>query len=304
MTAKNKLAKNVIYFAIFISVVLLGLKSWAWLQSNSISVLSSLTDSLIDVVISAINAMALIYALRPADKDHRFGHGKMEAVAALLQSSFIIAACFFIALQAFENIYNNVTLTNQDQAIGILIVAILLNLLLIIVQKYAIRITDSLIVEADSAHYIGDLLMHIAVIISLIIGQYVDWRYLDLVVAALISAWLFSVGVKIGIKALDMLLDKEVFGKQRQQIVEAIYKVDGFENLHDLRILKSGNLWLISFDIEVLPQISFIDSHEITKKIEISILKLHHNAQVMIHVDPVGDVLDSRHKKMQDYHSE
>lgn len=289
--------------AVALSFLFVLAKAWAWLEGGSAALLSSLVDSSLDTLISFTNLLAIRYALRPADDDHRYGHGKMEGVAALAQAGFIGGSCVYIILESIRLLGSPETVGAVSESIWVLVIATLTTLALTRYQAYAARHSGSLAVEADAAHYSGDLFINIGVIISLIAGRYLNVQWLDPVVALIVAGWLLYTARGIGRKAIDMLLDREIESGARNEILSVIRNTPGVDDLHDLRTRRSGVKLIISFDIEVDPALTLNAAHEISKTVEARLLNVHPNAEIMIHIDPRGDVTDSRHQKLKAFHA-
>jgi len=295
-------AKTAALIAFAMSMILTIAKAILWLISGSSTVLASLSDSIQDCFLSATNFFAVRYAMKEADENHRYGHGKMEAIAALAQSAFILGACVFIILNAVRDFRHG---TSHDHPLLIIVVifsAIILNALLVIYQNIVIKKTKSLAIEADRAHYTGDIGIHLGVIAAVAVDHYLGWVWADPVIAILIAAWLLRLSYIIGVKAIDMLMDRELPDTERNEIKLVIKRTQGVISHHDLRTHRHGQTTMMSFDIEVDPSLSFIDAHNIAKRVEDRLHKAYPVSEIMIHVDPCGDITDSRHKKIKSHH--
>jgi ferrous-iron efflux pump FieF len=294
--------KIVALVAFGMSLVLSIAKGALWIITGSSTVLASLSDSIQDCFLSATNFLAVRYAMKEADEDHRYGHGKMEAIAALGQSAFILGACVFIALDSIRNFGRGESVENPILIISVIAVAIVMNGALVIYQNIVIKRTKSLAIEADRAHYAGDIGIHLGVIFAVILDMAFGWFWADSIIAIGIAGWLLRLSWVIGIKAIDMLMDKELPDIERDEIKLIIKRTRGVLSHHDLRTHRHGQTTMMSFDIEVDPSLSFIDAHNIAKRVEDRLHKAYPDGEIMIHVDPCGDITDSRHKKIKKHH--
>lgn len=302
-TLTSRHALNAAKAAVALSLLFVAAKAWAWLTGGSAAVLSSLVDSILDTLISFTNFLAIRYALRPADDDHRYGHGKMEGIAALAQAGFIAGSCVFIVLEAVRLFGAPRQVGAIDASIFVLLGATVLTIGLTRYQAYAARHARSLAVEADAAHYNGDIAVNLGVIASLLAGRYFDVLWLDPLVALIVAGWLLYTARHIGARAVNMLLDREIEDDARNEILATIRATPGVDDLHDLRTRRSGAKLIVSFDIEVDPALTLNAAHEIAKTVEARLLAIHPHAEVMIHIDPRGDVSDSRHEKLREFHA-
>jgi ferrous-iron efflux pump FieF len=282
--------------SVVVSALLVVIKSYAYSLSGAAGVLASLTDSASDLGISLIVFFSLHYALKPADKEHRHGHGNMEGVTALFQAAFISAAAFFLGMQAISRILNPSPVTLDALAVALLVVSVLLSAGLVWIQNYALSKAKSLIVEADRAHYSSDIAVNIATIIVLVLTGLGLPVILDSGFALLVAGYLTFTALGIGRKALDMLLDREIPDEERSNLKSLIRSHPGVLGYHDLRTKQSGILLFISFDIAVDPDLSLRDAHAIAKTLEAAIMSAYPRAEVLIHVDPADDIEDARHK--------
>ena len=289
-------------FAFFMSLILSVAKGILWIFSGSSTVLASLADSIQDCFLSATNFMALRYAMRPADDDHRFGHGKMEGIAALAQAAFILGSCVFIVLDAVRRFTGGSSVEYPIMVVYVIVAAIMMNAALVIYQNHVVKTTKSLAIEADRAHYSGDIGIHIGVLIAVGADYFYGIKWVDPLVAVFISLWLARLAFIIGCKAIDMLMDKELPECERVEIRQIIKRTRGVVDFHDLRTNRSGMVVMMSFDIEVEESLSFLDAHNIARRVEDRLHKLYPRSEIMIHVDPCGDITDSRHRQIKGHH--
>ena len=183
------LSRQATIASVVVALILIIAKTWAYWSTGSVSLLGSLLDSMLDGVTSIINFIALRFALVPADEDHKFGHGKLESIAALAQSAFMVGSAVVLVLNSFDVMLDNRQMVNSEIGIAVSVLAIVLTLGLVAFQKYVISKSKSLIVEADSLHYQGDLLMNGAVLIAMaLVGFGLYW--IDAIMAIGIGVFL------------------------------------------------------------------------------------------------------------------
>jgi ferrous-iron efflux pump FieF len=270
-------------------------KTWAWAESGSASVLASLVDSLMDVGVSAVNLMAIRLSLKPADDDHRYGHGKVEGLAALFQSAFISGIAVFLLLESVSRFVNPRPVDAFWLAISVMAVSMALSVVVVSIQKLCARRAPSLAVEADSAHYTSDILVNGGTIVTLLALKAGAPGWIDPLFALIVVVYLLFTVREIAGRGLDMLMDRELPDTMREAVLAAILSHPQALGVHDLRTRQIGMRPEISFDVEMDPEISLFEAHEAAKNIEKDLLRLHPLAEIMIHMDPAGDVTDSRH---------
>lgn len=276
--------------------ILIFIKAFAYVMSGSAAVLSSLIDSVMDAVVSLINIMAIRYSLKPADHDHRYGHGKVEGLAALFQSAFIAGAGVFLVFESLDRLARPEPSSESLTAIAIMFISILLSGVLVLVQKVSLKYAPSLAVEADSAHYSGDIAINAGVVAILLCLHYGAPGWVDPAFAIIVAAYLGYTAYTVAMKGIDMLLDRELPDDMRAQIIDIINRHPDAIGAHDLRTRRTGMDINIAFDLEIDPDKSLRTAHAIAIDIEQQILKLFPNAEIMIHKDPAGvPHTDSRH---------
>jgi ferrous-iron efflux pump FieF len=251
--------------------------------------LSSLVDSSLDLVSSLITFVAIRQALVPADEEHRFGHGKAEALAGMAQAGFIAASAGGVALTVIDRFQHPHPV--RDEQIGVVVsaIAVVLTVALMAFQKLVMRRTQSLAVAADRAHYAADLVTNISVGIGLLLSSY--WRepMIDVVVALGVATYLVVGAWGIGRTSIDVLMDRELPEEERQRILEIVRRHPGVRNVHDLRTRSGGLTKFIQLHVVFQPNMSLGRAHVMGDSIEAEILQAFADAEVILHIDPWND---------------
>lgn len=277
--------------------ILIVIKGYAYWQSESAAVLATFTDSLTDAAISFMMFLAVTYSLRPADRSHRHGHGKMEGIAALFQAAFLSAAGLFLVFEGIRRFAAPQIITHHMTGMVVAGIAIILSIILVTVQGYCLKKAPSLAVTADRAHYTTDIFLNGSVILTLLISYYKGPTWVDPLCAILIAVYYFLTARKIAFEATDMLMDKELPEAVRTKIQEIIKRHPDILGFHDLRTRKSGMVIHITFDVEIDPDISLREAHDYVRALENDILSDYPYAEIIIHKDPFGDTHDTRHQE-------
>lgn len=283
-------------WAIGTVTILILIKGYAYWQSDSVAVLATFTDSLTDAAISLMMLVALRYSLRPADRDHRHGHGKMEGIAALFQGAFLAAAGLFLVFEAIGRFADPVVPTDHMLGITVALIAVVLSFILVRVQKYCLSRAPSLAIEADQAHYSTDILLNGSVIVSLLVSYNNGPVWVDPACAILIAVYYAIAARKIALNSVDMLMDKELPIAVRNKIKEIITRHPDILGYHDLRTRKSGMVIHITMDVEIDPELTLHHAHEIIRALEHDLIDAYPYAEIIIHADPYGDPHDTRHQ--------
>lgn len=293
----RRLATNA---SVAVAVTLILAKLAAYLVTDAVSILSSLIDSTTDLLASVVALVGVRHALRPADLQHRFGHGKAEALATLAQAAFITGSAVLLTVEAVRRLFRPEPLTEGAVGIAVMILSILLTLALVSFQRHVVRRTGSLAVGADSLHYSGDLFMNLAVIAAIVLTQWSGVAVLDPIFGMGIAAFLLFGAWRILGEALAVLMDRELPEKDRQRILAIVHACSDAKGMHDLRTRSTGTGSFIEFHLELDPQLTVLTAHEVTDRIERALRAEFFNADVNIHQEPHGlaeDRLDNRLKK-------
>jgi ferrous-iron efflux pump FieF len=273
-----------------VALVMIGAKIVAWLATDSVSMLSSLIDSSLDLVGSLITFVAVRTALSPADTEHRFGHGKAEALAGLTQAGFITASGGALLLAVGERLLRPHQVEAEQIGLAISVLAVALTIGLVAFQTYVARRTNSLAIAADRAHYLTDLVSTLAAGAAIYLSGLLDQPMIDTVVAALIALYLMYGAWKVARGSIDGLMDRELRDSERQRVIDTVRAHAEVRGVHDLRTRSAGLTKFIQLHIELDPAMSFVDAHAIGDRIETEIEKAFPDAEIILHVDPLGVV--------------
>jgi len=284
----SMLMKSATYAAVTVAAALVLIKLWAWWRTGSVAMLGSLVDSGLDVMVSTVNLAAVHAAVTPADREHRFGHGKAEAIAGLLQGLVISVSAIFLAIQSVRRIITPEPLEQSVIGIGVMIASILFTVGLVTFQRHVIKRSGSLAIRAENLHYASDLLMNLGVIAALVITGLFGVPYVDPVIAIVIAIVLLDGARRIAIQSFDMVMDREFPDEDRQKIKDLVLSHNEVVAMHDLRTRSSGTASFIQFHIELDPTISLVESHEISDEVEATVAKEFPDAEILIHQDPYG----------------
>ena len=291
MTAASPLLNIRAAFAsISVALLLLGIKAWAVWATGSTAMLGSLADTALDLVASLATLAGVWVAAQPADAEHRFGHGKAEALAAMFQVVLISISAVGLAVRAVQQwIAGGRTEAAQD---GILVSAIALaaTLALLAYQRFVIARTQSIAIATDHVHYQSDILLNLAVIAALALDQYGGIAGADPVFALAIAAWLAWGAWRASQTAIEQLMDREWPEQKRQRFVEIAARHPELEHLHDLRTRTSGMRDFVQFHVDLPGSMTVDQSHAIIDRVEHELCRYFPNLELLIHIDPAGHV--------------
>lgn len=271
--------------ALAIALTLVLAKAIAWWLSGSVSLLAGLTDSLLDSAASLINLVAVHFALRPADEDHRYGHGKAEALAGLGQALFIGVSAILIGLQGIERLQSPQPLEAGGIGIAVMLLSLALTVALLIFQRKVVRETGSTAIHADSLHYRSDILLNSSILIALLLTHF-GWLQMDAIFAIGIAFYIFWSAISIVRGAIAVLMDEELPGETTQHMYALATAVPGVLGAHDLRTRISGTRWFVQLHLELPGEMSLSQAHAHCVAVEKAIHDHYPRAEVLVHADP------------------
>ncbi|MCX8661079.1 cation diffusion facilitator family transporter [Gilliamella sp. B2772] len=285
----EKLIKKATLSAVLISIFLIIIKLITCWFTGSMSLFASLLDSSIDLLASGLNFFLVRYALKPADDDHTFGHGKAESLAALAQSAFIIGSATILLLSSIKSIIHPTAIEFPLFGIIVSMISVVVTATLVLYQKHVIKQTNSKAIQADMLHYSSDLFMNIAVIIALFLSWY-GITYADACFAFFIALYIFYNACKIAYSAIQDLLDKALPESDNQRISEIVAFYSNVRGFHDLKTRQAGPVKFIQLHLELDDDMPLIKAHAIADAIEKHISREFAPATVIIHQDPISVV--------------
>ncbi|VVN83756.1 Ferrous-iron efflux pump FieF [Pseudomonas fluorescens] len=272
--------------SVAVACTLIVAKAIAWWLSGSVSMLAGLTDSALDGITSLLNLLAVHYALRPADDDHRYGHGKAESLAGMAQALFIGGSAVLIAFQAYERLTNPQPLGAPWLSIVVIVFSLLLTLALLVLQHRVIKATGSNAVRADSLHYRSDMLLNGSILIALVLAGF-GFEQLDAWFGLGIAAYILWSAVQIARESFSVLMDEELPTDVSQHMIELACSVPGVLGAHDLRTRISGNHWFVQLHLELPGELTLSVAHGISDQAADAIHKAYPRAEVLVHADPI-----------------
>ena len=289
----KRLMRAATHAAVAVAGVLIAVKLGAWLVTDSVSLLSSLVDSVMDVFASLINLVAVRHAMQPADAEHRFGHGKMESVAGLGQAAFITGSGIFLIVEAVSRLIHPTDVQMGGVGIGVMAFSMVATAALVIFQRIVVRATGSVAIKADSLHYASDFLVNAGVIVALLLVVGLGWRLADPIAGILVALIIIYSAVQIARQSIDRLMDRELPDEERRRIAEIATGHPKVAACHDLRTRSAGLDTFIQLHIEMDGALTLNEAHEICDAVEADIMAAYPNAEVIIHADPEG--IDEEH---------
>jgi ferrous-iron efflux pump FieF len=297
-TSGSGLRKLASRTSLVIAVALAAVKLAAWMATGSVAMLTSAVDALVDGAASLVTYLGVRYAERPPDRNHRFGHGKGEAVAGFTQSTFLAGAAVVLAFQAVERLVFPEPLSSLDVGVWVIVGSLAAAAGLVAMQTWVVKQTGSTAIAADRAHYLTDVAVNVGVLLALGVTKITGWERADPAFAFVISGYMLWNARHIAQDALSQLLDQELPGEDRRRIENAVLACDGVRQIHDLRTRYAGDRTFIEFHLEIDGHLTVNRGHEIGDGAEAAVADLlPGRVEVTAHLEPLGiddDRLDNR----------
>ena len=290
MNERARLTTNAAFASVAAALFLLALKTYAAWTTGSVAMLGSLADTGLDLVASLVTLFAVRVAALPADSNHRFGHGKAEALAAMAQVALISVSAIGIGWRAASRLIAGEASANAEYGIAVSLAAIAVTLALVAYQRSVIRRTGSVAIRTDSVHYQSDLLLNLAVIAALVIDQYLGLTGADPLFGLAIAGWLLFGALRASSHAIDQLMDKEWPEEKRLRFLAVASCRPEAKGIHDLRTRSSGAQDFAQFHIWVDPAMTVAEAHDVVEAIENDLEREFPGCEVLIHLDPEGRV--------------
>jgi ferrous-iron efflux pump FieF len=283
---ESRIIRLATYASVAVASLLILLKAFGWWVTHSISLQASLIDSLLDAIASIINMVAVYHALKPADKEHRFGHGKAESLAALGQAVFIGASSLWLLHEARDRFLMEEPIESTYTGLVIMVIAIVITLILVAYQQYVVKKTKSGAIAADMLHYKSDLLINTAVIISLLCADWLHLNIIDPIFGLLIGLYILWTAWQITKQAFNVLMDRELDDEERKKILSIIQSHPEVLGVKDLRTRSSGLHQFFQLRLIMKPHLSLQKADLVADEVEEEVIKAYPQSQVIIRIVP------------------
>jgi len=289
LIAENEaLMRRAALAAVITGGVLVVIKTVAYVLTGSIAMMASLVDSALDIIVSFVNLLAIRHALTPADREHRFGHGKAEPLAGLVQGAFICGSTLILVTESIKRLISPQPLEHGSFGIVVTVISTAAALALVVQQRFVVKRTGSIAIKADYLHYLADILINLGVIAAIVLATGFGWLSADPIMGILVAAALAWSVIGIIRQSYDQLMDRELPEADRARIKTIVLGNAGVADMHDLRTRAAGTRCFVQLHIELDPSLSLYRAHAIGDEVEFAIQAEFPQAEIIIHQDPQG----------------
>lgn len=280
--------RRVTGLSVGVAVVLIALKAFALGASGSVSILATLADSGLDLIASLATFYAVRWAAAPPDEAHRYGHGKAEALAALVQAGLVFASALFIGWAAVNRILDPRPVTAGSWSVGVMLISMALTGWLVWMQTRAVKASGSIAVAGDRAHYAADMAANLVALIGVASGAFLNAPGLDAAAGLVVAVWLFWGAAGMLQVAAQQLLDRAAPDEDRIAVTTAVLADPRISGVHQLRTRRAGPTLMVQMHVDLEPSLTLIQAHDIVVEAERRVLAVRPGADIIIHPDPRG----------------
>ncbi|CAD5379843.1 Cation-efflux pump FieF [Pseudomonas sp. OF001] len=271
--------------ALATALILVAAKAIAWWLSGSVSLLAGLTDSLLDGAASLVNLIAVHYALQPADENHRYGHGKAEALAGLGQAVFIAISAVLVGIRGFERLQEPQPVEATGVGVAVILLSLAMTFGLLLFQRHVVKVTGSTAIRADSLHYASDLLLNASILAALLLAAW-GWQRADALFGIGIALYILWSALGIVRESASVLMDEELPLETSERMLQLAQNVPGVLGAHDLRTRMSGTHWFVQLHLDLPASLTLQQAHDLCEAAELAIRAEFPRAEVLVHADP------------------
>ena len=273
--------------SVVVASLLAGLKLLAAIFSGSMALAASFVDSLTDVFSSSVNLVAIRIGNRPADDDHRYGHGKAEGLAGMFQGAVVGFSGVFLIVESARRLTSGARSTHEYMALGVMAVSTFASVWITWFLRRRAKETSSTALLADSAHYASDVLMNVGVFVALGAQRVFDAPWIDPVVGLLVAWLVLRSSWHVVRASLDELMDRELGGEVEAQIRKAVTEqVPEAREIRGLRTRRSGRSRFVDLTVAFDRNLPFAAAHRLSERAVSAVRAVVPGADVTVHADP------------------
>jgi len=282
------LTRRITRLSVAVAAILSLIKLLAWVSSHSVAMLASLADSGLDLVAALLTYFAVRYAAAPPDQEHRYGHGKAEAFASLVQAGLVFASAALVGREAVERLLHPAPVSNSGWAMAVMAISILLTCGLVLAQSQVLRQAHSVAVTGDRAHYAADLISNVIAFVGIGASALFGGSLFDAIAGLFVGGWLLWGAVSVFRSSSTELMDHELADSARQRIIALMTEDPLVRDVHQLRTRASGPYVHIQMHADLEPSLTLVQAHKVMVAAENRVLEAFPAADILIHPDPRG----------------
>jgi cation diffusion facilitator family transporter len=274
-----------------IAFVLTVIKLTIGILSNSVSLLASAIDSVLDLGVSLFNYFAIINSEKPADKYFNYGRGKIEALASVVEGTIITISGIFLFYTAIKKYITKETSFYLEESIWIMVISLIITICLVVYLNFVANKTNNMVIKADALHYKTDVWTNIAVLLSLFFVSLTKIELFDVIIGGIISIYIIYNAYELIKNGVLVLLDRALEDNITNSIKEIFKSQQAINNYHFLKTRTAGNFNFVDVHLVFDCVITLVDAHKVSDIVEKEIKKLDTQKTwiINIHLDPYDD---------------
>ncbi|NPA50853.1 MAG: cation transporter [Epsilonproteobacteria bacterium] len=274
-----------------VAALLTLIKLTIGILSNSVSLLASAIDSILDMIVSLFNFFAIKKAEEHPDDLFPYGKGKIQAIAGVIEGTIITISGLYIIFEGIKKLIKNEPTNYLGSSIGVMIISIIITFLLV---KYLLKVakeTDNIVIKADALHYKTDLLSNGVVLVALLLVAITDFDWIDAILGIAIGAYIIYSAFEIIKEGIYILLDRSLPVEIVSKIGEILSSHPKIRGYHWLKTRTDGTHNFVEFHMVLTPEMTLKEAHDIAEEIECKIASLDPKKGWVItpHFDPDND---------------
>ncbi|HMK38572.1 MAG TPA: cation diffusion facilitator family transporter, partial [Bacteroidota bacterium] len=278
---KMKVALSSVVAAVFIT----GLKLVVGLETNSLGILSEAAHSGLDMLAAILTMVAVMIAARPPDKEHPYGHGKVENISAFLETLLLVATCVWIITEAVERLVARTANVEANMwGFGVIVLSIVIDFSRSRALNRAAKKHRSQALEADALHFSSDVWSSLVVLAGLVFVRF-GQPLVDAVAAIVVAGLVLVVSFRMGRRTIEALMDRVPEGLE-EELRAVMSRVEGVSAIRGIRLRQSGPKIFLDTTVAIPRTMLFQQAHEVMDNIERSVRSRHPDMDVIVHGEP------------------
>ncbi|MFJ6208369.1 cation diffusion facilitator family transporter [Lysinibacillus sp. NPDC092081] len=286
-------SSKIAFLSVLSNSTVVILKIIVGLFTGSVAILSEAIHSLLDLLASFIAFLSVRISSKPADKEHPYGHGKVENISGTIETILIFVAGIWIIYECINKIITPTPVKLPVLGILVMLFGALINFVVSRIVYRTAKNINSVAMKSNALHLLTDVYTSLGVALSLLIVHLTGWYILDPIIGIILACYIMMEAFKLMKETFPPLMDARLSKEEEEQIIEIIEAFkDEYIEFHDFRTRRSGAEEYIDFHLVVASNESIETVHNLCDRIEEKINNLFHQAHILIHLEPENEKIN------------